>query len=124
MSLWAKSRDIINGKRHLNFREFFISYINVKYILFYVSFMKILFFTFKNQPFHFPQLKKIYCGLNKWTWLADDNNVTLNNTFKMTNNSSSDQYAGYLQKWTNYLKGYQRRWFVLKDGLLSYYRYS
>lgn len=31
---------------------------------------------------------------------------------------------GWLFKWTNYLKGYQRRWFVLSDGLLSYYRYT
>uniref|UniRef100_A0ABD2VTM9 PH domain-containing protein n=1 Tax=Trichogramma kaykai TaxID=54128 RepID=A0ABD2VTM9_9HYME len=29
---------------------------------------------------------------------------------------------GWLFKWTNYLKGYQRRWFVLSDGKLSYYR--
>lgn len=41
----------------------------------------------------------------------------------MTNNSSGD-HAGYLSKWTNYIKGYQRRWFVLKDGELSYYRYG
>ncbi|XP_046901137.1 oxysterol-binding protein 2 [Hypomesus transpacificus] len=34
----------------------------------------------------------------------------------------SDTYKGYLFKWTNYLKGYQRRWFVLSNGLLSYYR--
>ncbi|CAE1277747.1 OSBP [Acanthosepion pharaonis] len=35
----------------------------------------------------------------------------------------TDQYKGWLNKWTNYLKGYQRRWFVLQnDGLLSYYR--
>ncbi|CAD5125395.1 DgyrCDS13630 [Dimorphilus gyrociliatus] len=39
----------------------------------------------------------------------------------MTNNSSNE-HAGYLQKWTNYIKGYQKRWFVLKNGLLSYYR--
>lgn len=25
-------------------------------------------------------------------------------------------------KWTNYIKGYQKRWFVLSNGLLSYYR--
>lgn len=30
---------------------------------------------------------------------------------------------GWLFKWTNYLKGYQRRWFVLKNGQLSYYRW-
>uniref|UniRef100_A0A8C8RES3 PH domain-containing protein n=1 Tax=Pelusios castaneus TaxID=367368 RepID=A0A8C8RES3_9SAUR len=34
----------------------------------------------------------------------------------------SDAYKGWLFKWTNYLKGYQRRWFVLSHGLLSYYR--
>ncbi|XP_035391866.1 oxysterol-binding protein 2-like [Electrophorus electricus] len=33
-----------------------------------------------------------------------------------------DTYKGWLFKWTNYLKGYQRRWFVLRNGLLSYYR--
>ncbi|XP_071110737.1 oxysterol-binding protein 1-like isoform X2 [Haliotis cracherodii] len=32
------------------------------------------------------------------------------------------QYRGWLYKWTNYLKGYQKRWFVLQNGLLSYYR--
>lgn len=35
-----------------------------------------------------------------------------------------DSYKGWLFKWTNYLKGYQRRWFVLGNGLLSYYRYG
>uniref|UniRef100_A0A3Q3ECC8 Oxysterol-binding protein n=1 Tax=Labrus bergylta TaxID=56723 RepID=A0A3Q3ECC8_9LABR len=30
----------------------------------------------------------------------------------------SDTYKGWLFKWTNYLKGYQRRWFVLSNGLL------
>lgn len=29
---------------------------------------------------------------------------------------------GWLHKWTNYIKGYQKRWFVLSKGLLSYYR--
>uniref|UniRef100_A0A7N8WNT6 Oxysterol-binding protein n=1 Tax=Mastacembelus armatus TaxID=205130 RepID=A0A7N8WNT6_9TELE len=35
---------------------------------------------------------------------------------------SGDTYKGWLFKWTNYIKGYQRRWFVLSNGLLSYYR--
>ena len=30
--------------------------------------------------------------------------------------------TGYLNKWTNYIKGYQKRWFSLSNGLLSYYR--
>lgn len=32
------------------------------------------------------------------------------------------EMKGWLFKWTNYLKGYQKRWFVLTNGLLSYYR--
>ncbi|CAA9995452.1 unnamed protein product [Nesidiocoris tenuis] len=32
------------------------------------------------------------------------------------------ELSGWLFKWTNYLRGYQRRWFVLSGGLLSYYR--
>ncbi|KAG8456205.1 hypothetical protein GDO86_002121 [Hymenochirus boettgeri] len=38
------------------------------------------------------------------------------------NSPGPDTYKGWLFKWTNYLKGYQRRWFVLSNGLLSYYR--
>lgn len=36
---------------------------------------------------------------------------------------AGDTYKGWVFKWTNYIKGYQRRWFVLSNGLLSYYRY-
>ncbi|KRX22835.1 Oxysterol-binding protein 2, partial [Trichinella nelsoni] len=32
------------------------------------------------------------------------------------------ELKGWLNKWTNYLKGYQKRWFVLSNGALSYYR--
>ena len=35
----------------------------------------------------------------------------------------SPETKGWLYKWTNYIKGYQKRWFVLQNGLLSYYRY-
>lgn len=37
--------------------------------------------------------------------------------------SAPPEMSGFLLKWTNYLKGYQRRWFVLSNGVLSYYRY-
>ena len=40
----------------------------------------------------------------------------------MAEKSESDHFKGWLWKWTNYIKGYQRRWFVLYNGLLSYYR--
>ncbi|CAJ0940683.1 unnamed protein product [Ranitomeya imitator] len=36
--------------------------------------------------------------------------------------ASGSAREGWLFKWTNYIKGYQRRWFVLSNGLLSYYR--
>ncbi|XP_013784959.1 oxysterol-binding protein 1-like [Limulus polyphemus] len=32
------------------------------------------------------------------------------------------EMKGYLFKWTNYMKRYQKRWFVLSNGILSYYR--
>ncbi|BHF61272.1 hypothetical protein SprV_0100424500 [Sparganum proliferum] len=32
--------------------------------------------------------------------------------------------SGWLYKWTNYLKGYKKRWFVLENGLFSYYKSS
>lgn len=40
-----------------------------------------------------------------------------------TSSSAEPEMKGWLLKWTNYLKGYQRRWFVLSNGVLSYYRY-
>ncbi|KAL0970715.1 hypothetical protein UPYG_G00246260 [Umbra pygmaea] len=39
-----------------------------------------------------------------------------------TSTPAGDTYKGWVFKWTNYIKGYQRRWFVLSNGLLSYYR--
>ncbi|KAH8811384.1 oxysterol-binding protein-like protein [Xylogone sp. PMI_703] len=55
-------------------------------------------------------------------------NVTQNTL----NNSPGDplvgkegrEMKGYLKKWTNYRKGYQLRWFVLEDGVLSYYKHQ
>ncbi|KAI2639187.1 oxysterol-binding protein [Xylaria nigripes] len=34
------------------------------------------------------------------------------------------QMKGYLKKWTNYRRGYQLRWFVLENGVLSYYKHQ
>ncbi|CAF2975068.1 unnamed protein product [Rotaria socialis] len=36
--------------------------------------------------------------------------------------NGKDDMRGWLYKWTNYLKGYQKRWFVLQAGVLYYYR--
>ncbi|KAG8528803.1 uncharacterized protein KY384_006492 [Bacidia gigantensis] len=34
------------------------------------------------------------------------------------------EMKGYLKKWTNYTSGWKLRWFVLEDGVLSYYKYQ
>ncbi|QIW96240.1 hypothetical protein AMS68_001758 [Peltaster fructicola] len=34
----------------------------------------------------------------------------------------SREMKGYLRKWTNYTSGFKLRWFVLEDGVLSYYK--
>jgi hypothetical protein len=34
------------------------------------------------------------------------------------------EMKGYLKKWTNYRKGFQLRWFVLEDGIMSYSKHQ
>lgn len=34
------------------------------------------------------------------------------------------EIKGYLKKWTNYTTGWKLRWFVLEDGVLSYYKHQ
>jgi hypothetical protein len=42
-----------------------------------------------------------------------------------TNQQKSTVRAGWLQKWTNYMKGYRQRWFVIDAlGILRYYRFD
>lgn len=36
----------------------------------------------------------------------------------------SREMKGYLRKWTNYTSGFKLRWFVLEDGVLSYYKHQ
>lgn len=78
-------------------------------------------------------------GISKW-WLYDTGDVYADigvhcnfrrnacehaTYYKMGDSKAqhgTQEMKGWLFKWTNYLKGYQRRWFVLSNGLLSYYR--
>jgi len=65
---------------------------------------------------------------------AEDENTTLHNqqnnhisqtgSSSSTSNSikSSGDLASSLFKWTNYIHGWQERYIVLKDGILSYYK--
>ncbi|KZS07572.1 Oxysterol-binding protein 1 [Daphnia magna] len=39
-----------------------------------------------------------------------------------TKQVTEPEMKGWLHKWTNYIKGYQKRWFILSNGVLSYYR--
>ncbi|KAG9000932.1 hypothetical protein FRB93_012537 [Tulasnella sp. JGI-2019a] len=41
-----------------------------------------------------------------------------------TNATEPPSLRGYLNKYTNVARGYNTRWFVLKDGMLSYYRHQ
>ena len=61
---------------------------------------------FKCNKFHQSNTRK---------WHGFQSNLN----FKMSDEAN---LKGWLFKWTNYLKGYQRRWFVLSNGYLSYYR--
>jgi len=36
----------------------------------------------------------------------------------------SEVSQGQLLKWTNYMKGYRNRWFLLQNGFLSYYKFD
>lgn len=55
--------------------------------------------------------------------------AVLGNTSSPTADSSPGgkdgrEIKGYLKKWTNYTSGYKLRWFVLEDGVLSYYKHQ
>lgn len=57
---------------------------------------------------------------NKNCLLKCDYIVTMSETKQVV----EPDMKGWLYKWTNYLKGYQKRWFVLSNGILSYYRWE
>ena len=43
---------------------------------------------------------------------------------KALDNKEAREMKGYLKKWTNYTSGWKLRWFVLEDGVLSYYKHQ
>lgn len=49
-------------------------------------------------------------------------NVVSDDDEEITSANKYPHLQGYLNKWTNYLYGWQKRWIVLKDGALSYYK--
>lgn len=57
---------------------------------------------------------------------TDDKNLNLSDTDDTNDDDSVDdglpQMTGILHKWTNYLHGWQERYFVLKEGTLTYFK--
>jgi len=60
----------------------------------------------------------------KWHSMSDAAAATTKTGTAAEKGSGEPEMKGWLLKWTNYIKGYQRRWFVLSKGVLSYYRNS
>ena len=55
--------------------------------------------------------------------IKNDNQTGTNSqSIKSSSSSSSNDLASSIFKWTNYVYGWQQRYMVLKDGILSYYR--
>ncbi|KAL8773323.1 MAG: hypothetical protein Q9209_001717 [Squamulea sp. 1 TL-2023] len=49
-------------------------------------------------------------------------NQSASSTDSTPGGKESREIKGYLKKWTNYTTGFKLRWFVLEDGVLSYYK--
>lgn len=89
--------------------------------------------TSKNQNSPTPQIQKQHQekqldeSVKKFpvSEMSEVSKSSSNNSTAPANNGESGELikTGWLLKWTNYLKGYQKRWFVLSNGVLSYYRY-
>ncbi|KAI5289894.1 hypothetical protein KEM54_002962 [Ascosphaera aggregata] len=58
------------------------------------------------------------------TMLGNVNASTGQSSDGMPGGKESREMKGYLKKWTNYTGGYKLRWFVLEDGVLSYYKHQ
>lgn len=52
----------------------------------------------------------------------DDTNQQTQAQQQQANNLKNSDIASNLFKWTNYIHGWQERYIVLKDGVLSYYK--
>ena len=75
-----------------------------------------------------PQAKKIDAEPTEANMSPVQTSITniLNKEGNLAPSSSSGpnigNMSGHLYKWTNYIKGYQRRWISINNGLLSYFR--
>lgn len=65
-------------------------------------------------------VRKVHLNLCKLNCICFE--MAEHSTTKPHYETNDAEIKGFLLKWTNYIKGYQRRWFVLSNGVLSYYR--
>lgn len=81
----------------------------------------------KNKKYDNDEEKQLNKNIEKLSVseMSEVSKSSSNNSTAPANNGESGELikTGWLLKWTNYLKGYQKRWFVLSNGVLSYYRY-
>ena len=49
--------------------------------------------------------------------------TSIASTSSLARTPAQTEMKGWLLKWTNYIQGYQKRYFVLSNTKLSYYRY-
>ena len=63
-------------------------------------------------------------GIQEKTILAGQAQPGANPAETGMGSKESREMKGYLKKWTNYTSGYKLRWFVLEDGVLSYYKHQ
>nr|GEU96883.1 hypothetical protein [Tanacetum cinerariifolium] len=56
------------------------------------------------------------------TFVNNNNNTVLDQRDVKINDIVGSGISGILNKWVNYGKGWRPRWFVLQDGVLSYYK--
>ena len=66
-------------------------------------------------------------GIQEKTILGSNNASNLVGTATGENalgGKEGREMKGYLKKWVNFTTGYKLRWFVLEDGVLSYYKHQ
>lgn len=80
-----------------------------------------------SKPTFSAQVSSVGTDLDRFAGLGNQDDEELvaearDSKAYSVNGSVSGAVAGILYKWVNYGKGWRSRWFVLEDGVLSYYK--
>ena len=63
-------------------------------------------------------------GIQEKAILGNNASQTRSGSGSTDTSKDAREMKGYLKKWTNYTSGYKLRWFVLEEGVLSYYKHQ